>query len=256
MMACEDSGMLDDLLSRPAGELRLIGSDGTEDDDEGIDDDEDADEGDEDEDEDNSDKDSKSKKPAKTKPKTAAEVAAMERRIANFDEERDRDKAKIKKLGEEKSKLSTEISRLKTEGIKDEEVKARNTELEATATSLQRANDDLRIQLAFVSDQTYKWVDPAAAAKLLDLSNVEIDDKGRVTGLKAALDELADKSKYLLVQPKSKDDDDADGEDDAPKPKPRATGQQPGSPRKAASRSQQAKDDKLRQRFSGLRRAR
>lgn len=254
-MACEYSGMLDELLNRPAGELRLIGSDGTNDDDTGRDDDDETDEDEEDEDDDESDSDDKSKKkPAKAKPKTAAEVAAMERRIANFDEERDRDKAKIKKLGEEKTTLSKEITRLKSEGVKDEEVKQRNTELESSNARLQAANDDLRIQIAFLGDKTHNWVNPAAAVKLLDRSNIEIDDKGRVTGLKTALDELVEQNAYLLVQPAKDSDDDADGEDDKSKrPAQRKTGDQPGSQRKGSSRSQQARDDRLRQRFSGLR---
>jgi hypothetical protein len=254
-MACEDSGMLDDLLNRPAGDLRMVGSDGTEDDDAGSDDDQDGDDED-DEDGDGDDADDKSKKkPAKAKTKTAAEVAAMERRIANFDEERDRDKRKLSKAADDLKAANTEITRLKKEGVKDEDVKNRNTELESTNARLLAENDSLRIQIAFLGDTTHEWVDPSAAVKLLDLGNVEIDDKGRVTGLKAAIDDLADKSKFLIKQPQSNDtDDDADGDDKGGRQtQRRKTGEQPGSQRQKSSRSQQARDDKLRNRFPGLR---
>lgn len=252
-MACEYSGMLDELLNRPTGELWLFGSDGkADDDDAGSDDDDDNSEDDDDDDEGDDDGDNKSKKGA-SKPKlTAAEIAALQHRVANIDDERDRDKAKLKKATDSITELKTEITRLKKDGVKDEEVKQRNTELEGENSKLQEQLNTLRIQLAFVADTTYKWVDPAAAAKLLDLSNVEIDDKGRVTGLKTALDELAEKSKYLLVQPSK--DDDADGDDDQQERKPRKTGDQPGNQRKTGSRSQQARDAKLATRFSALRR--
>lgn len=252
MMACEDSGMLDELLNRPTGELWLLGSDGSDDDDSGRDDDESTDEDDEDEDAaDGDDKSAKSKKSAKTP--TAAEIAAMTRRIANFDEERDRDKAKIKKLGEDKTALSAEINRLKSEGVKDEDVKKANADLSSDNARLQALVQDLQVKNAFLGDKTRSWVDPGAAAKLLNVSNVEIDDKGRVTGLSAAIDELADKSPYLLVQAKSSKDDDGDADDDQQQRQQRKTGDQPGNTRKNGTRSQQARDDRLRQRFPGLR---
>ena len=252
-MACKDSGMLDEMLNRPTGELWLFGSDGNDDDDSGRDDDDSTDEDDEDdEDADGDDKSAKSKKSAKAP--TAAEIAAMQRRIANFDEERDRDKAKIKKLGEDKTALNAEIARLKSEGVKDEDVKKANDQLTSANARLQAQVHDLLIKNAFLGDKTRQWVDPSAAAKLLDTSNVEIDDSGRVTGLSAAIDELADKSKYLLVQAKSSSkDDDTDGGDDQQQRQQRKTGDQPGNTRKNGTRSQQARDDRLRQRFPGLR---
>lgn len=259
-MACKYSGMLDELLNRPTGDLWLFGSDGNDDDDSGRDDDDDTgDEDDEDEDDDDADGDdgdkSKKSRSSKKKPKSAAEIAAMERRIANFDEERDRDKAKLKKANDSIKEKDAEISRLKSEGVKDEDVKKANIELTSENARLQTQVQQLLITNAFLGDKTRKWVDPSAAAKLLDTSNVEIDEKGKVTGLKTAIDELAERSTYLLVQEKSKDDDDADNDadNDQQERSTRRTGDQPGTRRKGGPRGQQAKDDNLRQRFSGLR---
>lgn len=248
-MACKDSGMLDEMLNRPAGDLWLFGSDGDDDDDSGRDDDDSTDEDDEDGDADG-DKASKSKKSAKAP--TAAEIADMQRRIANFDEERDRDRAKRDKLGADLKKANEEIARLKSEGVKDEDVKKANTELTSDNARLQALVHDLQIKNAFLGDKTRNWVDPDAAAKLLNTSNVEIDDKGRVTGLATAIDDLAAKSPYLLVQASSKDDDAGDSGDGQERQQ-RKTGDQPGNKRSNSARSQQARDDRLRQRFSGLR---
>lgn len=255
MMACEASGMLDELLDRPAWDMWLYGSDGnTDDDDTGRDDDEDADEDDEDEDEDNSDDDSKSKKSKNAwKRPSDSDIKAMQRRISNFDEERDRDKAKIKKLGEEKSDLSKEITRLTAEGVKDEDVKKANAELTSENSKLQATVSDLQIQIAFLGDTTRQWANPSRAVKLLDRSNIEIDDKGRVTGLKTAIDELAESDPYLLVQPKDSDDDGDDTDADKGTKQQRKTGEQPTQRRSSGGRGQQARDEKLRQRFSGLR---
>jgi hypothetical protein len=249
MKACEDSGMLDELLNRPTGELWLFGSDGENEPDAGGDGKDDPE--DEEEEDPEGDEESKSKKPAKKAP-TSAEIAEMQRRIANFDEERDRDKGKIKKLNDSIKDKDAEIKRLTTEGVKDEDLKSQNTELESTNFKLVSDNEELRIQIAFLGDTTHKWANPAVAAKLLDRSNIEVDDKGRVTGLKAAADELAANNAYLLVQPKSEVDDDAEGENNRQPNTQRRTGDQPGQQRKGA-RSTQANDDRLRQRFSGLR---
>lgn len=252
MMACEFGGTLDDLLARPAVELRLFGSDGENDDDSGRDDDDD-DDGD-DEDDDDADGEDKSKSRGSKKPKapTAAEVAAMQRRIANFDEERDRDKGKLKKATDSIKDKDAEIARLKKDGVKDEEVKQDNVKLERENAELLASLNELRIQIAFMGDTTHKWANPARAAKLLNLSNVEIDDKGTVTGLKTAADELAASDAYLLAK---QDDDSDDGGDTEDEPKTqRRTGDQPKPQRKGSARSQQARDDKLRSRFTGLRR--
>ena len=67
-------------------------------------------------------------------------------------------------------------------------------------TELQKTNQSLALQVAFLSDNTYTWHNPDRALKLVDLSKVEIDADGRVTGLKDALKALATSDPYLIKQ--------------------------------------------------------
>lgn len=67
-----------------------------------------------------------------------------------------------------------------------------------------------RLEKAFLKDNKYKWKNPATALKLADLSSVEVDDDGKVTGLTAALDALAKSDPYLLDADTSGDDKDKD----------------------------------------------
>lgn len=256
MQTCTYGGMLDELLLRPVAELRLVGADDDGDDDDAGSDDDDND-GEDDDDDDDADADkSKSKSGSSKKPKlpTAQEWADASRRLANFDEERDRDKGKITKLNADLKAKDTEISKLKTDGVKDEEVKQENVSLKATNEKLAETNAQLQIKIAALGDTTYKWKNPATALKLMDTSNVEVDAKGQVTGLKAALDKLASTDAYLLAEDKSDKDDDEDDDKDR-QPAPRRSGDAPGGRR--PDRNQQksaAKDNALRQRFPGLRR--
>lgn len=64
----------------------------------------------------------------------------------------------------------------------------------------------LALENAFLSDNTFKWRNPRAALKLADLSKVEIDDDGTVTGLGEALKALAKSDPYLLAEEAGDDD--------------------------------------------------
>jgi hypothetical protein len=82
-------------------------------------------------------------------------------------------------------------------------LKDTQAENEALKASIQ----ELRIQNAFVTDNTHDWHDAKAALKLADLSGVTIEDDGTVKGLKEALEAVAKSSPYLL-KPKAEADDD------------------------------------------------
>lgn len=86
------------------------------------------------------------------------------------------------------------------------------TDAQAKVKTLEARNQELAIQNAFLSDNKHSWANPKTALKLADLSEVEIDEDGTVTGLDKALDKLAKSDPYLL---KGKDDDD---EGDGPQP--------------------------------------
>lgn len=81
----------------------------------------------------------------------------------------------------------------------------RKQDLEQAKADLQKRDEDiklLRLQNAFITDNTYDWHDPKAALKLADLSAVTVDDAGTVKGLKEALKAVAEANPWM-VKPKS-----------------------------------------------------
>lgn len=117
--------------------------------------------------------------------------------------EQERDDA-LKRLKEFEDKDKDEITKA-TEKV---------TELTSTVESLQKTNERLALENAFLRDNTFTWQKPDAALRLADLSSVKISDDGKVTGLKEALEALAESDPYLLVAKK-----DDDGDDKKPEPK-------------------------------------
>jgi hypothetical protein len=131
--------------------------------------------------------------------------------------------AKHRNLNKELKKQNADLAaRLKALEDKDksEAEKATSTakELEAKAKQLEETNQRLLVQNAFLTDNKYTWANPKTALKLVDLSDVEINDDGEVTGMREALDKLAKAEPYLLA--KNADDGDDDGDDGKGKPPP------------------------------------
>ncbi len=142
----------------------------------------------------------------------------------NGSEDRSQGDPRIKKLSDESARYrrernekDAELEKVKAQLKKytDAELgelgaaKGTVEELTATTTAQAAAIKELRLNNAFLSDNTYDWADPADALKLADLSGVEIDKDGTVTGMKEALDKLA-KDKPHLVKAATKDDEDED----------------------------------------------
>lgn len=126
---------------------------------------------------------------------------------------------RIKELSDENAKRRNEAKRLQKEledaqkrlkEIDDagrsetDRLKAKVEELEKQKTELAEGNQKLAIKNAFLADKTHEWRNPASALKLLDLSEISINDDGDVTGLKDAIKKLADSDSYLLA-PKDED---------------------------------------------------
>ena len=101
-----------------------------------------------------------------------------------------------------KASLDKALADLKafTDKDKSEIEKATSTakELEDKVKTYEQKIHDLALQNAFLADKSFKWRNPKAALKLADLSKVEIDDDGEVTGLSDALKALAKSDPYLL----------------------------------------------------------
>lgn len=71
-------------------------------------------------------------------------------------------------------------------------------EAQAAAAETAAALNAMRIENAFLTDNTHKWRNPASAMKLLDRSKITVDADGTVSGMKDALAALAKSDEYLL----------------------------------------------------------
>lgn len=93
--------------------------------------------------------------------------------------------------------------------------KAQNDAREAQEVrdKLNQTVSGLRMQVAFLSSNDVNWHDPAVALRLLDTTDISIDDDGNVKGMKEAIKRLADGHKYLV---KSKDGDAGNGDEERP----------------------------------------
>ena len=172
-------------------------------------DDEDEDESEEDDEEDSKKDKPKSKKDDEDedddeKPRyTQAEYDKLRRRMKAADKRASDTEARIRNL-ENKGR--------KPEEVQSEELTAARSDVER----LQGQNRDLQLQLAFYRSNTVEWADPSDALRLLDLSEIEVDDDGTVNAreLRAALKDLARRKPHLVKKSRASDTDDEDDDSD------------------------------------------
>lgn len=164
---------------------------------------------------------------------TAEEFAALQRKVSLADK---RAEAAEKKVTDAERKDMDAKTRAETE--RDEARKL----AESTANQLQSA----RIQNKFLASNKYNWHDPETALALIDMSDVEIDDNGKVTGLDDAMKALADAKPFLL---KPKDDPKDEG-------KGSGKGKSGNSPKNESGNGsgRQTDRDRLMDKYPGLRR--
>lgn len=246
MKECTYGATLEELLKRPMGHLALVGRDG---DDEGA-----KPKGAESEDEENSDDDDDQdddqdkSKDGKSKDEEDNDPASLRRKLANSEEARNRNADKRKELVTEVKELKAKIAQMEKDGTPDDAIKTRNEELEKDIAKVSATNQNLMLQIAMRDDKAHTWVDPDAALRLADLSEVEFDEKTlRPIGLKAALDKLAKEKPYLLKKDADGDDDDSQGRRGG------STGRRP-APRRQNQGEDAARAAKLRAKYPGLRR--
>jgi hypothetical protein len=112
---------------------------------------------------------------------------------------------------ERAAKVEKELKQLRDKDLPEQEKLARDYE-EATkqVDALRATNGELSLKVAFLEDNAYKWKNPKAAMKLVDLSQVKIEEDGSVSGLKDALKALATSDPYLL-EPKTEKEPDKPG---------------------------------------------
>ena len=114
--------------------------------------------------------------------------------------EYDRRMAQLQAADQRRQAAENELKTLKDKDIPAmEKLQRDNVELIARAEKAEADLAAVRVDNAFFKDNKYKWNNPATALRVLDRSKVEIDDKGEVHGLTAALDALAKSDPYLLA---------------------------------------------------------
>lgn len=122
-------------------------------------------------------------------------------------------KAKNRELAEEKRKqrkraveaeADRDDLRRRLQAIEDkdkpetERLARENETLVAENSTLKEKLQSERLSNAFLTDNTHTWHNPGHAMTLMDLSDVEIDDDGKVHGLKDAIAKTAKDHPYLL----------------------------------------------------------
>jgi chromosome segregation ATPase len=129
------------------------------------------------------------------------------------------------------------------------ELKAEIDAMRPKVDKLESSNNQLRLQVAFLTTEIpgVTWVDSEAALRMVDLSDVEIDESGRVDkrALRAALKDLARRKKYLVV---ARDDEKDDEDQGSTK---NSSGPQMNGRRKG--KRDTATKEALKSRFPGLR---
>jgi len=133
-------------------------------------------------------------------------------RIKTLSDENAKHRNAAKALKQQNEELQAKLKKFEDADKGElEKLQGDHATVTAERDKLAEENQQLLIQNAFLMDNKHKWENPKAALRLADLSEVEIDDEGNVTGLREALDKLAKSDAYLLK--KSSDDDDDDDDD-------------------------------------------
>ena len=136
-------------------------------------------------------------------------------------------------------KALREAQRAGQDGNQIEQIQSDLEEANNALQSEREANKSLRLQVAFLLNNTHDWHDPADAMDIVMRSeDIDIDDDGEVTGMDLAIKALAKKKPWMIKtvakQSDSDDDEDDDDEDDEDSPpiRRRSGGAQSGKRRK------------------------
>lgn len=163
-----------------------------------------------------------------------------QRKIEALEDEKNRHFRGRKRAERRVDELEKEVAELKKNGTGDDKLKEQVSTLETEKKTLSSNLREAQLQIAFLKDNTYEWHNPGTALKMVNLSDVEIDDDGTAHGMKAALEELAKSDPYLVKEKESKKTD-----------PPRKSGQPP----KKKAGTKDPKDRKtLSSKYPGLRR--
>jgi hypothetical protein len=119
--------------------------------------------------------------------------------------EYDRRMAQLAAADRKREEAEQKLKALQDAALSEEEKRKRDLE---AATEQLKAKDDtikgLRMDIAFLEDNSHSWHNPKAALALADKSGITVSDDGKVTGLKEALEAVAKTHPYLL-KPKAEE---------------------------------------------------
>lgn len=130
-------------------------------------------------------------------PATQATTADPEavRIAAELETQRTRTQAADKRAADAEAKLRQLVDK----DLPAQEKLTRDlAESQAMVQKLTERTNVQALENAFLKDNTYTWHNPERALKLVDMTKVEIDADGKVSGLKDALKALATSDAYLV----------------------------------------------------------
>jgi hypothetical protein len=131
----------------------------------------------------------------------------------------DRLKAQLQAADKRFSETDAALKQLRDKDMPELQKLQRDlTETQTAMTAVKAANEALRVENAFLTDNTHDWHSPAAALQLLDRSKVLVDAEGNVTGMKDALKALAQANPFLLKPKPAEEQGQGAGTGNSPPP--------------------------------------
>lgn len=128
---------------------------------------------------------------------SGGEVTATPETVARA--EHDALRERMRAADQRAGRAEQELKQLRDKDMPEVEKLQRDfQESQKQVETLQSTNQSLALQVAFLKDNTYSWHNPETAMKLVDLSQVQIEADGTVSGLKDALKALATSNDYLV----------------------------------------------------------
>ena len=142
-------------------------------------------------------------------------------RVARASRQAAKYRTKLREQEARNTELENRLKALENKDRKPEEIASEElTQVRSKVESLTTRNRQLVLENAFLASNQIDWVDPEDALRLVDLSDVDVDDDGSVDrrALRAALKDLARRKPHLVKKAAKAsgpagDDDEDDDED-------------------------------------------
>jgi hypothetical protein len=136
------------------------------------------------------------------------ELDPKDKRIRELSRENAKRRKRLKEA--ETAKVAAEAKVKEHEDKNKSDLEKATADLEsanAKIAQLAESNKKNVIERAFLRQNKHKWHDPETALKLVDMSDVTVDDEGSVDGMKEAVDALAKEHAYLLKRDEDEEEE-------------------------------------------------